>query len=97
MVSATLEVVTQAALGALVNERGEVPVGRLLRDVASATGAASTKSVEEMLLRMRKDGAVDWAGEAGSLAGVRVLRVLPRRAPKALDGELPLRDEGTKS
>jgi hypothetical protein len=73
-----VELLVLASLGALLNERGEVSLPRLLREVGEALRRPSYQQVVAVLRRLRDEGSVDWDG-ATDLAGVEVVRVRPPR------------------
>jgi hypothetical protein len=74
--ASTTDVFVRASLGALLNERGEVSVPRLLQEVAHALPEASLSSVLSSLEELRKTGRVSWSGDDVRRAGV--IRVHPQ-------------------
>lgn len=68
--ASTIDVLVRASLGALLNERGEVSVPRLLQEVARALPDASLSSVQSSLEELRRTGRVSWSGDNLSKAGV---------------------------
>jgi len=74
--SPTTELLVRASLGALVDERGEVRLQRLLDEVATALGVPSQAATISAIQHLRDDGLVDWDG-AADLSNVQSIRVQP--------------------
>jgi hypothetical protein len=70
-----------AWLGALVNERGEVDMTRLLAEVSRALGSAHLKDVIDELRRLHSTGALEWDGpdDVATVQTVRVKLALAKR------------------
>lgn len=90
--SPATELLVRASLGALLDERGEVRLQRLLDEVASALGSPSQAGTIFALQRLRETGVVDWDG-AADLSDVQVVRVRPpgehrRQSPTTTAGAL---------
>lgn len=92
--AATTEVIISAALGALVDERGEIAVSRLTREVSRALARPSGRDIEAALLRMREEGAVTWDGPPDSVEGVRRIRVVAGRRANVSSGGAVEEDRG---
>ena len=60
--SEAIDLLVRASLGALLDERGEVDVMRLLDEVCTALGAPDPAVAISALCRLRADGAIDWEG-----------------------------------
>jgi hypothetical protein len=71
-----VDLLVRASLGALLNERGEVHLQRLLDEVCATLGAASLADTIFVLQRLRSEGVVDWDG-AADLSDAQVIRVRP--------------------
>jgi hypothetical protein len=65
----------RAALGSLLDERGQVNSGRLLRETSQNVGFSNHLAVLESLKRLRAQGAVQWDGQ--DLNGDATIQVLP--------------------
>ncbi len=72
---AAVEELLRASLGALVNERGNVDMVRLKREVAAVVGASHLTDALAILRRLRDQGVVWWDNDADNLAQVPVLHV----------------------
>ena len=70
-----VEELIRASLGALINERGDVDVARLRREVAAAVGPSYIASAMDVLRRMRDQGVVSWDGD-DDLSQVRTLHLM---------------------
>ena len=70
----SLEVAILAAIGALLNESGEVDVARLVGQVGTSMGAPRRIDVVAALGALKRDGIVGWDGPA-DLLGVDRIRV----------------------
>jgi hypothetical protein len=70
-----IEELLRASLGALVNERGDVDVTRLMREVAAVVGPSHIADALATIRRMRDQGVVWWDGGGDDLSGVRTLHV----------------------
>jgi hypothetical protein len=81
--NAAVEELVRASLGALVNERGEVDMSRLMREVSLATGTQDPSAAFEVLRRLRSGGVVEWDASDEFLPHVRTLHVQPWRAEQA--------------
>lgn len=77
--NAAIEELVRASLGALVNERGEVDMSRLMQEVSLAAGSQGMSAAFEALRRLRSRGVVDWDGSDESLPQVGTLHVQPLR------------------
>ncbi len=73
--ASTTDVFVRASLGALLNERGEVSVPRLLQEVAHSLPEASLSSVQSSLEQLRESGRVSWSGN--DVRKAEVIRVHP--------------------
>jgi hypothetical protein len=69
------DVFVRASLGALLNERGEVSVRRLLQEVAHSLPEASLSSVLSSLGELRESGRVSWSGD--DVRKAEVIKVHP--------------------
>jgi hypothetical protein len=76
--TAALDRLVRASLGALLNERGEVELARLLQDVDHAVGNSHVAEVLEVLRHMRAQGTITWQGSADNLTATDLVRVSPR-------------------
>lgn len=77
-----MEELIRASLGALLNERGEVDMTRLLREVGGAVGPRHMAEAVAVLRRLRDQGVVSW-GDAEDLSQVRTVRVHIIQRPDA--------------
>lgn len=80
-----IEELIRASLGALVNERGEVDVTRLMREVAAVVRPSDIRDAQATLRRLRDQGVVWWDGGDDDLSGVRTLHV--RVVQRSDDGD----------
>jgi type II secretory pathway pseudopilin PulG len=78
---AAVELLVLASLGALLNERGEVNLSRLFRDVGQALGTPKYREVAAALKKLRDEGSVAWDGP-DDLTGVEQVRVVAPRQPE---------------
>lgn len=75
-----VDLLVRASLGALLDERGEVRVQRLLDEVSSALGTPDHEVTVAALGRLRDVGSIDWDGD-DDLMGVQVICVRTPGAP----------------
>jgi hypothetical protein len=78
--NAAIEGLVRASLGALVNERGEVDMSRLVREVSLATGPTGLSAAFEVLRQLRSRGVVEWDGSDDVLPQVHSIRLQPLRS-----------------
>lgn len=77
--NAAVEELVRASLGALVNERGEVDMSRLMREVSLAIGPNGLSAAYDSLRLLRARGVVEWDASDESLSDVRTIHVQPLR------------------
>jgi hypothetical protein len=80
---AAIEELLRASLGALVNERGDVDVTRLMREVVGVVGPSHISDALATLRRLRDQGVVSWDGADDDPSAVRTLHV---RVAQSSDG-----------
>lgn len=81
---AAAEELLRASLGALVNERGDVDMTRLRREIAAVVGPSHLTDVLSGLERLRAQGIIWWDG-TDDLTRVRLLHVRPAQRPDGAD------------
>jgi len=81
----TVEENVRAILGSLVNERGEVSVPRLLREVGKTVGPARFPEIVSTLNNLRSGGDLDWDGDPADPSQVRLIRIRAVRRSETED------------
>lgn len=71
-----LEELLRASLAALVDERGEVQMTRLLREVSAAVGSHHISDALNLLRRLRDQAVVSWEGSDDDLTKVSTVHVM---------------------
>jgi hypothetical protein len=79
-----IEELVRASLGALVNEKGEVEMSRLMREVSLAMGSQDPSVAFEVLRRLRPKGVVDWGTSDELLPQASTLYVQPLRPKRRI-------------
>jgi hypothetical protein len=79
--AAAVEELVRASLGALVNEKGEVDMSRVLREASHAVGPRRMPEVVRVLSRLRAQGVVSWDGGEPDPSQEQVIRVRPVQVP----------------
>jgi hypothetical protein len=78
---AALEELVRASLGALLNERGEVEMTRLLGEVGAVLGPSHMSDALSALRRLRAKGVVSWDDGDDDMSRVRTVRVVVVQRP----------------
>lgn len=89
--TAAVDELVRGWLGALVNERGDVEVGRLLREVSRSLGAEHLTEVIDALGRLDRRGVIGWDGDA-DVTRVQTVRLGSADAHHRLASSSPLFD-----